>query len=219
MEDFNWRDFLVGTLISLVGVFFIGFGAALSQAMNMGLDPFMALNQGAADAFGFSFGNYQLVVNIIVLIIIAFFDRSLFGWGTVYNMVLVGYITEFFNGWFTTNLPVDELSLIVRLLLTVVAIAFFALGVATYGDADMGVAPYDAITPVLVDKTGIQYRWSRMGQDIVIVIIAWIVGGPVGISTIITGFFAGPLIDFFSDNISQPITEKADLNSESITDQ
>lgn len=218
MEDFNWRDFLVGSLVSLVGVLFLGFGAALSQSMNMGLDPFMALNQGAADALGFSFGNYQLVVNILVLIVIAFFNRSLFGWGTVYNMVLVGYITEFFNGWITSTFAVDQLSLIVRLLFTVVAIAIFALGVATYGDADMGVAPYDAITPVLVEKTGVKFRWARVAQDVVILIAAWFVGGPVGLSTVITGFFAGPLINFFSDNISQPLTTKLGLDSASFTD-
>lgn len=217
MEDFSWRDFLVGSLISLVGVFFLGFGAALSQAMDMGLDPFMALNQGAADALGFSFGNYQLVVNILVLIVIAFFKRSLFGWGTVYNMVLVGYITEYFHGVFTGNFAIDELSLIVRLLFTVLAIAIFALGVAVYGDADMGVAPYDAIAPVIVERADIKFRWARMAQDIIVVIGAWIISGPVGIATIITGFFAGPLINFFSDNISQPLTKKVGLENESFT--
>lgn len=214
MEDFNWRDFLLGTLMSIIGILFISFGSALSQSMNMGLDPFTALNQGGADTLGFTLGNYQLVINAIILAIIFFLNRSILGWGTIYNMVLVGYLVEFFNGWITSSFAVDQLSFIVRLLIAVVAILIFALGVGIYGDTDMGVSPYDAIAPVIDERVSLDYKWVRMIQDIVVVIGAWFLSGPVGISTIITGFFAGPLISFFSDNVSQPLMVKLDLIEE-----
>ena len=214
MEDFNWRNFLIGSLVSIIGITLISFGSALSQAMNMGLDPFTALNQGTADTFGFTLGNYQLILNAIILALIAFFNRKILGWGTIFNMVLVGYQIEFFNSWISNSFPVDEWSLIIRILITVVAILIFALGVAIYGDADMGVSPYDAIAPVIDERVSLDYKWVRMIQDIVVVIGAWLIGGPVGIATFITGFFAGPLISFYSDNISQPLMDKLGLNIE-----
>lgn len=214
MDNFNWRDFLVGSLMSILGVTLLSFGSALSQAMNMGLDPFTALNEGASEALGFSLGNYQLVVNIIILVILFMMKRSILGWGTIYNMVLVGYQVEFFHGWITDTFAVDSLSLGVKLIITVIAILIFALGVAIYGDTDMGVSPYDGIAPVIVDRTGWKYKWVRMAQDIIVVIAAWLVGGPVGISTIVTGFFAGPLIDFFSNKVSQPMMRSLDIGEE-----
>lgn len=214
MEDFNWRDFLVGSLMSIIGITLISFGSALSQAMNMGLDPFTALNQGAADTLGFTLGNYQLVVNLIILAVILFLDRSILGWGTIFNMVLVGYQVEFFYGWMNGSFAVDEWSLMIRIGITIIAILIFALGVGIYGDTDMGVSPYDAIAPVIEDRVSLDYKWVRMIQDIVVVIGAWFLSGPIGISTLITGFFAGPLITFFSENVSQPLMDKVGLHTE-----
>ncbi|HLR92075.1 MAG TPA: hypothetical protein VK048_03365 [Atopostipes sp.] len=204
----NWKDFLLRSIISILGITFISFGAALSETMNMGLDPFTALNRGASDLLGYSLGNYQLVVNLIILAIVFFVKRDLIGWGTIYNMVLVGYQVNFFNNMFGNFFEADQMSLVVRILITIVAILIFALGVAIYMDMDLGVSPYDAITPMITAKTDWRYSPVRVGQDLVVVITAWLLGGPVGISTVITGFFAGPLIEFFSKKIGQPLDDK-----------
>lgn len=75
-------------------------------------------------------------------------------------------------------------------------------------DIQLGVSPYDAIAPLIADKTGWRYTPVRIGQDILVVTAAFLLNGPVGISTVITGFFAGPLITMFSDKISKPAIEQ-----------
>lgn len=209
----NWKDFIFRSLASIIGITFISFGAALSESMEMGLDPFTAINRGASSLLGFSLGNYQLGLNILILIIVFFMKRSLIGWGTIYNMILVGYQVSFFGGLFSEFLNIDSFSLILRLIITVVAIMIFTLGVALYMDTELGVSPYDAITPLITDRTGWKYTPVRVAQDLLVVIGAYLLGGPVGIATIITGFFAGPLISFFSEKISQPLMAKLDENA------
>lgn len=204
----NWKKFLLRSLASIIGISLISFGSALSESMDMGLDPFTALNRGASSLLGFSLGNYQLVVNLIILAIVFFMKRSLIGWGTVYNMILVGYQVEFFTGMFTDNFAIEEMSFIIRIIITIVAILIFTLGVAIYMDTELGVSPYDAIAPLITDKTGWSYSPVRIVQDLVVVLAAFFIGGPVGVSTVITGFFAGPLISFFSKKVSQPMMEK-----------
>lgn len=204
----NWKDFIMKSLISIFGIALISFGASLSETMNMGLDPFTALNRGASTLLGFSLGNYQLVVNLIILAVVFFMKRSLIGWGTVYNMILVGYLVDFFKGQFQSFFEVSSMSLVIRLLITLVAIVIFTLGVAIYMDVELGVSPYDAITPVITDQTGWSYTPVRIAQDLLVVIAAYFLSGPVGISTVITGFFAGPLITFFSKHVSKPIIQK-----------
>lgn len=201
----NWKEFTIDSFISIFGIALISFGAALSETMDMGLDPFTALNRGASSLLGFSLGNYQLVVNLIILVVIFLMKRSLIGWGTIYNMILVGYLVDFFKGQFQNFFTVDEMSLGIRLAITVVAIVIFTLGVALYMDIELGISPYDAITPVITDRTGWSYTPVRIAQDLIVVIAAYFLSGPVGISTVITGFFAGPLITFFSDHVSKPI--------------
>ncbi|GEK90749.1 YczE/YyaS/YitT family protein [Alkalibacterium kapii] len=203
--SFDWKNFLLGSLTSIIGITFISFGAALSEKMNMGLDPFTAINRGASSLLGFSLGNYQLVVNLIILMIVFLMKRSLIGWGTIYNMILVGYQVEFFNTIFSNIFNVEAMGLLLRLIVTVIAILIFTFGVAIYMDTELGVSPYDAIAPLITDRTSWSYTPVRVGQDLLVVAGAFLLSGPVGISTIITGFFAGPLINFFSKRVSQPL--------------
>lgn len=208
MFSINGKEFIWKALMSLIGITLISFGAALSQTMNMGLDPFTAINTGASELLGFTLGNYQLFVNAAILAIILFFDRKIIGWGTIFNLVLVGYMIEFFISMLESFIDPTQFAFIVQLLITVVAILIFTFGVALYMDADLGVSPYDAIAPVITDRVSASYKTVRMIQDIIVVITAWILGGPVGVSTFITGFLAGPLIDFFSNRFTSKIADK-----------
>ena len=97
------------------------------------------------------------------------------------------------------------------MIITLLAIAIFTLGVAVYKDAKLGVSPYDAIAPVVAEKTGWRYRNARLAQDILVILGAILLGGPIGITTFITGFMAGPFIEFFSRKVSQPMMENLAL--------
>lgn len=213
MFSINGKEFIWKALMSLIGITLISFGAALSQTMNMGLDPFTAINTGASELLGFTLGNYQLFVNAAILAIILFFDRKIIGWGTIFNLVLVGYMIEFFISMLESFIDPTQFAFIVQLLITVVAILIFTFGVALYMDADFGVSPYDAIAPVITDRVSASYKTVRMIQDIIVVIIAWILGGPVGVSTFITGFLAGPLIDFFSNRFTRKLSDKVEAKA------
>ncbi|WP_338486673.1 hypothetical protein [Ruoffia tabacinasalis] len=213
MFSINGKEFIWKALMSLMGTTLISFGAALSQTMNMGLDPFTAINTGASELLGFTLGNYQLFVNAAILAIILFFDRKIIGWGTIFNLVLVGYMIEFFISMLESFIDPTQFAFIVQLLITVVAILIFTFGVALYMDADLGVSPYDAIAPVITDRVSASYKTVRMIQDIVVVITAWILGGPVGVSTFITGFMAGPLIDFFSNRFTSKFADKIEAQA------
>lgn len=213
MFSINGKEFIWKALMSLIGITLISFGAALSQTMNMGLDPFTAINTGASELLGFTLGNYQLFVNAAILAIILFFDRKIIGWGTIFNLVLVGYMIEFFISMLESFIDPTQFAFIVQLLITVVAILIFTFGVALYMDADLGVSPYDAIAPVITDRVSASYKTVRMIQDIIVVITAWILGGPVGVSTFITGFLAGPLIDFFSNRFTRKLTDKIEAQA------
>ena len=213
MFSINGKEFIWKALMSLIGISLISFGTALSQTMNMGLDPFTAINTGASELLGFTLGNYQLFVNAAILAIILFFYRMIVGWGTIFNLVLVGYMIEFFISMLESFIDPTQFAFIVQLLITVVAILIFTFGVALYMDADLGVSPYDAIAPVITDRVSASYKTVRMIQDIIVVITAWILGGPVGVSTFITGFMAGPLIDFFSNRFTSKLSDKVEAKA------
>ena len=204
---------------SCAGIVLISLGAAICNMGGVGVDPFTAMNMGAAELFGIRFGTYQVIVNLIILAIVFIMDRFQIGIGTIVNMVAVGYLIEFFT-WayaFVPHLPEGILRSAVHL---VAGTLVFTLGVSLYLKTRMGVSPIDAVAPIAVKLTGAPYTRCRIIQDIAVTVIAFLVGGPVGIFTIVAAFFTGPLITAWNRYLTVPLYRRtrtldgADLHEE-----
>lgn len=201
------RERVTRPLYALFGVILIGAGAALMLVGGVGVDPFTAMNEGLSERLGLSLGPVQLVVNLLLLTVVFFTGRHMIGLGTVINMVLVGFLISWFSALFSAVLP-EANSLWIQAIYLLVALLIFDFGVSAYICAGSGTAPYDAIAPIVVERMGWAYRYVRWVQDIVVVIIALVLAGPVGLATVITAFFNGPLIEFFTKKFNNPIVAK-----------
>lgn len=164
---------------ALVGVAVIGLGAAIMLDGGVGVDPFTALNTGISDLIGWSLGTWQLLANAILIVAVVIWGRGYIGVGTVINMVLTGYFITWFSALLDPVIP-DDLGLGGKALFFLLGIAVFDFGASAYMSAGVGTAPYDAIAPMIVDKSRFSYRWVRTIQDIITVTAAWLCHGPVG---------------------------------------
>lgn len=130
--------------------------------------------------------------------------RRYLGVGTLINMVLAGFFIEWFSELLARWMPGDPTDG-QHAGFFAIGIVLFAFGAALYMSAGVGTAPYDAIAPMVVDATGWPYRPLRVVQDTFFLMVALLVSGPVGVGTIVTAFFAGPLIDLFSRKVTTPL--------------
>lgn len=200
------RILLIRSVYALVGVVLIGLGAAILKIGGVGVDPYTALNAGIADMLGWTLGGYQLLSNAVLFIPVLIWGRKYIGPGTVINMVLAGVFIDLFAGLLAPMAPSDHTPLSGAGFF-IVGILVFGFGASAYMSAGVGTAPYDAIAPMIVDKTGWAYQRVRVPQDLVILILAILVHGPVGIGTLMTAFFNGPLIQFFSAHVHRPLVK------------
>lgn len=208
MKRKKTKEWIIRSLYAFIGVAILAFGAATLRIGQVGLDPYTAANIGIGSVLGLSLGVYQLIINIIILVLVFIFGRKYIGIGTVINMVLTGFFIDFYTWIYTTFIPI-KINVFSQSLLLIVGIIIFTFGASFYMSAKLGNAPYDAIAPIIVERTKASYRVVRVIQDIIFVILAFVFGGPVGIGTIINAFFTGPLIDFWNKNVSEPIIEKS----------
>ncbi|WP_348919943.1 YczE/YyaS/YitT family protein [Enterococcus rotai] len=202
------REQALRSLYALIGVAILAFGAATLRIGQVGLDPYTAANIGIGNFLGLSLGVYQLIINFIILGIVFILGRSYIGIGTVINMVLTGFFIDFYT-WIYTDFITIKINFFTQSLALVIGVLIFTFGASFYMSAKLGNAPYDAIAPIIVERTKFHYRSVRVSQDIFFVVLAFIFGGPVGIGTVINAFFTGPLIDFWNKKVSQPIIEKS----------
>ncbi len=76
---------------------------------------------------------------------------------------------------------------------------------ALYFTADMGVSTYDAVSLILSEKKRWKFQFCRISSDLFCTIVGFLFGATVGIGTVVTAFFMGPLIAFFNRTVAEPM--------------
>ncbi len=201
--------------MSLFGVIICAVSVGIFKIAALGVDPFQSLMSGLDQMIPISFGTLYVIVNLLLLTFSLVVDRKNIGIATFINLFLLGYITEFTYEYLQTVLV--EPSMAVRFLCLAVGIVVICFGSAFYMTANLGVSTYDAVAIVLAYKWKVgKFQYCRIATDLVCVIggiIIFLLGGGkisevptiVGIGTIITAFFMGPLIELFNEKIARPL--------------
>lgn len=197
---------MAAVAFALIRVAIIGFGASLLRVGGVGLDPYTAANIGTGERLGLSLGVYQLMINLVLLILIFFFWSSAYWDRHSDQYGLDGLFIDFIRKSLNFSQFLRKVGC--KRALLVIGILFFTFGASFYMSAKVGSAPYDAIAPTIVDRTKANYRVVRVIQDVAFATLGWITGGPIGIGTFISAFLVGPLIKFWDDYASVPFIEK-----------
>lgn len=202
----------------LLGILLIGICVASFRMSGFGVDPFTCMNLGISKFIHMSFGTWQLIVNIVLLVLVFFTVRHCIGVGTVVNMVCVGYIADFLC-WVMEEVIHLEMNWGLKILALAIGLLFASLGAAMYMVAEMGIAPYDSVAFIIekFTKGKIPFKYGRICSDVVVMLVGvgfcaasgnsiWMV---VGLGTLLNSMFNGPLIQFFRSKIEKTLGEEA----------
>lgn len=189
----------------IIGVLLQGFGLSLLIRLNLGTDPCSCLTQGVINYVPVSFGTAQLMCHLVTFLFVIRFDMSLIGFGTIGNMVFLGYIADFW-GWIWDKIVPEGffVQLPVRWGLLLPALIVFILGASTYMTAGLGTSPYDALPFIISGHTRkMSFKVIRMIWDICFMAAGFVLGGDVGIVTVAVAFFLGPVITWVGKKLQR----------------
>ncbi len=198
------KDGAKRTTIMFMSILLMGFAVSVFSYSGMGVDPFTALNMTFAEKLGISFGFFQMCVNGIILVLVAFTSNKLISLGTVVNMIGVGYVCEFFTKIYDQFLP-SENNIVVKTILMAIGVFLLSLSASLYFNCKLGVSPYDALGFVMEEKSKLKYKWCRVATDLACTAVAFALGGPIGIGTVVTAFFMGPVVSLCDTMVSQKV--------------
>lgn len=186
----------------VVGIVIIGLGIALFKQSHLGNDSISALNMRVSELLGVSLGLENVCINILFFLLEIAFGRKYIGLGTFVNGIFMGYIvTAFYDPIAAAFGPAESLPM--QLVWLVIAVPVTALGVSLYQTADLGIAPYDYLSLGLRDYTPFPYFGCRVFTDAVCALLCWLLGGLVGLGTLVCAFCLGPFVQFFNGLISE----------------
>ena len=192
-------------LFCLIAVCIMGICVSWLSLVDLGTDPCSAMNFGISSLLGLSFGNWQVLLNTFLFVIVIFMDAKNIGFGTLLNMILVGYSCDFMTWLRELIWPgLTFSSLPLRLLIMIITLVIFVFAVAVYMSVDLGTAPYDAISVILADKQKkLSFRVVRIIFDFVVTIIGFLTGSTIGIATLLMVFTIGPAAQFMKKYIEK----------------
>ena len=190
-------------LLTLVSVLFMGISLSVLKLLDLGMDSFTYMNVSVANKAGWSLGNWQLCLNVVMFIPVILWGRKHLGIGTVFNMVLVGYTVDFCTKiWEAINLKAVLDGLIVRYIVMLPVLAVFIFAAAVYMSTDLGTAPFDALPMVISEKIQkVSFKVIRFVWDLTAVAIGFVISGKVPVVTILMVIFLGQTIAFVRKNI------------------
>jgi uncharacterized membrane protein YczE len=174
----------------LLGLVILGVGVALLVRSRLGLAPWDVLHQGISDRTGVPIGTVGIAVGFPVLLGWLPLRQPL-GVGTVINVVLVGIVIDVV----LPQVPTPHV-LAVRIAFMLGGVLLMSIGFGFYIGAGLGAGPRDGLMTGIADR-GHSLRVVRTIFEVTVLVVGWLLGGTVGVGTVIFAFSMGPLCHFF----------------------
>ncbi len=179
-------------LMMLLGIASLAFGAALMIQSNLGTDGFNVFNVAVSGKVGLMPGTINIIIGTIFLIYLFIFKsqyRTLgtflttFCLGTIVNVFII--VLEPFN--------IEAWDMILRIISSIIGCNFIALGIALGVCSTAGLHPNDIIPLVIAERLNKSYKLTRICYDLMYTALGFILGGPVGLGTVLSIILLGPV--------------------------
>lgn len=189
--------------MSFFGVIVTGFCIGAFQKANLGADPFTCFVTGIANLFGSTYSTFYIIVTGILLAGVLFVEKHYIGIATVINLFFTGMAADFMRKILDGLFPAPGMGARVVMMLFGIFGTCFAASV--YFTADLGVSAYDAWSLIAANKYKLlPFRVCRILSDLMCVITGLACHVTIGVGTVITALFMGPVVQWFNTNVSEP---------------
>ena len=195
----------------VAGVVLSAFGITMMLQANVGLEPWSVLQQGLAQTAGITYGTASMIVGAAAIGTAILCGES-FGIGTVVDIVLCAVSIDGLL-WLDWIPEMQDLPSGICMLLG--GMELLALGTWMYMKSALGAGPRDALMVALAHKTGRSVGLCRISAEIIATVIGFLLGGQVGIGTVISALGLGSLLNL---NFSLVRFRAAEVHQENVVE-
>ena len=192
LKTIYWKTFPRDFLIAQLGYAIYGLAIALIIQAGLGTGPWAVLAVALADIFGTTPGMMLIATGVVVLFG-ALLLKEKIGWATLGNILFIGPWTDLF----LFLLPSLEGNLWLQIPSMLIAVILSGIATAVYISVDGGAGPRDSLMLAVSRTTGQSVQLSRGVIEVLVVILGWILKGPVGVGTLAFALLIGPLVQVF----------------------
>lgn len=179
-----------------LGLVLFGLGLALMVVADLGLAPWEVLHQGISRQTGIPIGTVGILTGLAVLVLWIPLEERI-GIGTVANVIVIGIVIDLT----LLALPAQIDGLALRWVALIGGLLLVAAGSGFYIGVGLGPGPRDGLMTGMA-RRGHSIRLVRGAIEISVLAVGWLLGGTVGIGTVIFAFGVGPLVQYSLERLS-----------------
>jgi uncharacterized membrane protein YczE len=173
-----------------LGLLLYGVSDAMLLLAGLGVDPWDVLHQGLSRRLGLGVGTWALIVGGVVLLLWLPL-RQKPGWGTVSNALVIGPVIDLV----LVTVPAPS-GLAARSAVMVGGVVLNGIATGAYIGAGLGPGPRDGLMTAMAAR-GHSIRVVRTGIELSVLAGGWLLGGTVGLGTVLYALGIGPLVHVF----------------------
>ncbi|WP_026800059.1 YczE/YyaS/YitT family protein [Pontibacillus halophilus] len=189
------RNISIRTLFFLVGLVTLSLGVSLTIKADLGAGAWDALNAGLTNAIGLTIGTWVMIIGALLIVVNALLGRE---FPDVFAVVTVSVLGPLIDFWLLKVLVGWSPSILVEQSLALVGgIVILALGVAMYIQPKLPLNPVDNFMVAIQKRFSISISKAKTITESLAFVFALLIGGPIGVGTVVILILVGPTINFF----------------------
>ena len=181
----RWTFFIVGMIIMSLGI------TMSIKGKIIGTSPWDVLHVGLFQNFGLTIGTWSIITGLLIIASTSLVLKEWPKMGTWLNMLLIGLFIDVFN-WL---LPTTDVY-VLQIAYFVVGVLILSFGCGMYIAPNMGAGPRDTLMMIIVEKFGGTIKSARMGIEVLVTILGGLLGGPVGVGTVLIALTSGYIVQY-----------------------
>jgi uncharacterized protein len=181
----RWAFYLFGMLVMALGA------TMTIKGHRLGIGPWDVLHVGLFNKFGLTIGTWSILLGLTIVTTTAIIRKELPQIGTWLNMLLIGLFIDMFN-WMIPEIE----TLAAQTVIFMFGVVVMSYGAGIYVSPNIGAGPRDSLMLVIVDKFGTSLKKARTIIEIIAALAGWLLGGPVGIGTVIVAIVIGQIVQY-----------------------
>lgn len=183
------------SIFYLLGLMILSLGVSLTIKAEVGTGAWDALNVGLTKTIGFTVGTWVMIIGLLLIFINSFIAKEKPKLSSMLTPVLIGFKIDFWMLIGLVHMNVDNLFF--QYIWFLIGVVLIAIGVGMYLQADFAPNPIDHFMIALHKRFGLNLMTAKTIGEMIALVLALLLQGPIGIGTIIITIIIGPIIQVF----------------------
>ncbi len=179
----------------LAGLLILSLGISFTILSDLGAGAWDALNVGLSDITGLTIGTWVILVGVILILVNAILLKKKPDIIAMVTVLIIGYFIDFWLLIVFPNYSVETLMMQIIFLLS--GVVLMGLGISTYLQGKFAVVPIDRLMMAIQFRTKVSLGVAKTIGEVSALVLAFLVGGPIGVGTIVVTLSIGPMIQLF----------------------